>query len=60
MKSVIIFNAIIWAVVIIIASALYRDSENFIYLLGSLLAGFSLQNGITLDYLKRNKISESK
>lgn len=57
MKNLIIFNAVIWAALIFIASALYKGSENFVYLLGSLLAGFTLQNGFTYNYLKRNKNS---
>ncbi len=55
MKSILIINALIWAAVIFIASWFFRDSENYNYLLGALVVGFTLQNGLTYQFLKRQQ-----
>ena len=55
MKRILIINAFIWAGVIIIASWLYNSSEGYIYLLGALAVGFTLQNGFIYNYFKKNK-----
>ncbi len=55
MKSILIINALIWAAVILIASWFFRDSENYNYLLGALVVGFTLQNGLTYQFLKRQQ-----
>lgn len=53
MKSILILNALIWSAVILTAAWLYRDTPDFIYLLGALTVGFTLQNGYTYNYLKK-------
>ena len=55
MKKILITNAIIWAVVLILASLLFKDTENYKYLLGILVVGFTLQNGFTYEALRKNK-----
>ncbi|HMQ68785.1 MAG TPA: hypothetical protein PKA90_07425 [Ignavibacteria bacterium] len=52
MKTLIIINAFIWAAVIFSASYLYKGSEDFKYLLGIMVIGFTLQNGLTYNFLK--------
>ncbi|WP_166435191.1 hypothetical protein [Christiangramia sabulilitoris] len=54
MKKLLIINALIWAVVIMIASWLYNGSEEYVYLLGALAVGFTLQNGFTYNFFKRS------
>lgn len=56
MKKILIINAIIWAGVILIAGWLYQGSANYLYLLGALCVGFSLQNGFTYQYLKEKNL----
>lgn len=55
MKKVLIINAIIWAIVIVTASYLTKDSENYKYLLGVLVVAFTLQNGFTYEILRKKK-----
>lgn len=55
MNKILIINAIIWAVVIVVASLLFKDTENFKYLLGILVIGFTLQNGFTYETLRKKK-----
>ncbi|WP_202912767.1 hypothetical protein [Christiangramia aestuarii] len=57
MKKLLIINAIIWALVILVASWLYNGSSGYNYLLGVLVVGFTLQNGLTYNYLKKKKTS---
>lgn len=55
MKNTLIINAVIWAVVILIASYLYKDTENYKYLFGILLVGAGLQNAIISKALRKEK-----
>ena len=55
MKKVLIINAIIWAIVIVTVSQLTKDSDNNKYLLGIMLVGFVLQNGLTYSIMKNMK-----
>ena len=53
MKNVLIVNAIVWAVVILIASYLYKDTESYQYLFGALLVGAGLTNAVIYNALKK-------
>ncbi len=55
MKKLLIINAIIWAFVIMIASWLYNGSSGYMYLLGALVVGFTLQNGLTYTYFIKSR-----
>jgi hypothetical protein len=53
MKSILI-NAVIWALVILLASYLYKDTENYKYLFGILIVAAGLQNAIFYNALKKD------
>ena len=53
MKNILIISAIIWAVVILFASYLYSDIENYKYLFGLLLVAAGLQNALIYNGLKK-------
>ncbi|MDX1408639.1 MAG: hypothetical protein R3330_10915 [Saprospiraceae bacterium] len=53
MKRILIINALIWAAVILSISFLFKDSPNWEYALGILVVAFTLQNGLTSQYLTR-------
>ena len=53
MKNILIISAVIWAVVILLASYLYSDTENYKYLFGVLLVAAGLQNGLIYNALKK-------
>ena len=53
MKNILILSAIIWAVVILLASYLYSGTENFKYLFGVLLVAAGLQNALIYNGLKK-------
>ena len=55
MKNVLIVNAIIWASIILLASYLYKDTENYKYLFGALVVGAGFTNAIIYDALKKGK-----
>ncbi|WP_156833771.1 hypothetical protein [Christiangramia salexigens] len=55
MKKVLIYNAITWALVILVTSFIFKDHENYEYLLGILVIGFTLQNSLTFSILKNKK-----
>lgn len=55
MNKILIMNAIIWAAVILAASYLFKDNDDYNYLLGILTVGFTLQNGFTYTILKKMK-----
>jgi len=55
MKNVLIINALIWAAVILIASYLFRDAENYKYLFGVLVVAAGLQNSIIYNARKKEK-----
>lgn len=55
MKKLIIINAIVWAVVILIASYLYKDTENYKYLFGVLVVAAGLMNAIIYNAQKKAK-----
>ena len=57
MKRLLIINAIIWAAVILIASYLCHDSENYKVLFGVLVVGAGLQNSLMYSYTKDRKKS---
>ncbi len=59
MKKLLIINALIWAVIIMIASWLYNGSAGYTYLLGALAVGFILQNGFTYTYFKKSTGNKS-
>jgi len=46
MKKIILINAIIWASMILIASWLFKGDENYFYMFGALLVGFTLINSM--------------
>lgn len=56
MKKVLIVNAIIWAIVMLNASYLYKDTEGYKYLFGALIVGAGLTNAIIYSALKKGKI----
>ena len=56
MKNLIIINAIIWAVVILLASYLLKDAENYEYLFGILLVAAGLQNSLIYNAIKKKKV----
>ncbi|MDB9990595.1 hypothetical protein OAD79_04020 [Flavobacteriales bacterium] len=53
MKNILIISAIIWAVVILLASYLYSGTENFKYLFGVLLVAATLQNALIYNAQKK-------
>ena len=53
MKNILILSAMIWVVVILLASYLYSDTENYKYLFGILLVAAGLQNGLIYNALKK-------
>lgn len=55
MKVLLIINAIIWAAVILVAGWFFHDSPDYMYLLGALSLGFTLQNGFTYQYMRKKK-----
>ena len=56
MKTVLIVNALVWAIVILLASYLYKDTEGYKYLFGALVIGAGLTNSIIYSALKKGKI----
>lgn len=52
MKKVLLINALIWAGVILVASTLVGDHPQYQFLIGALVVGFTLQNGLTYAFLK--------
>jgi len=53
MKKILILNAIIWAIVILVASTLVGDHKNYQLLIGVIAVGFTLQNGFSYALLKQ-------
>ena len=53
MKNILILSAMIWVVVILLASYLYSDTENYKYLFGVLLVAAGLQNALIYNGLKK-------
>ena len=54
MNKILIVNALIWAAVFLLSAYFYNGTENYKYLVGILLVGFTLQNGFTYTALKKN------
>jgi hypothetical protein len=57
MKRLMIKNAILWATVILAASFLYHDSENYEVLFGVLVVSAGLQNSLMYRYTLNRKKS---
>jgi hypothetical protein len=55
MKKILLLNAIIWAIVILVASTLVGDHENYQLLIGVIAVSFTLQNGFTYTFLKQKE-----
>jgi hypothetical protein len=55
MKNLLIINAVIWAAVILLASYLLKDAENYKYLFSILLIAAGLQNGVIYNAMKKGK-----
>lgn len=55
MGKILIINAIIWAAVILIASYLVKDHENYKYLFGVLILAAGLENGLIFSFFKKKK-----
>jgi glucose-6-phosphate-specific signal transduction histidine kinase len=55
MKNLLIISAIIWAIVILAASYLMKDHDNYQSLFGVLLVAAGLHNGIIYNALKKEK-----
>lgn len=55
MKKLLIINALIWAIVILLASYLLKGSENYNALFGILLVAAGLQNAVIYEVLKKKK-----
>ncbi len=53
MKNILILSAMIWVVVILLASYLYSDTENYKYLFGILLVAAGLQNALIYNARKK-------
>ena len=56
MKNILIISAIIWVVVILHASYLYSDTENYKYLFGVLLVAVGLQNALIYNAMKKQQL----
>jgi hypothetical protein len=56
MKNILIISAIIWVVVILLASYLYSDTENYKYLFGVLLVAVGLQNALIYNAMKKQQL----
>ena len=57
MKNVLILSAIIWAVVILLASYLYSDTENYEYLFGILIVGAGFHHTMIYNAQKKQSLS---
>ncbi|KAA3637622.1 MAG: hypothetical protein DWQ02_06450 [Bacteroidetes bacterium] len=57
MKKVLIWNALIWAAVILIASYLFKDSEQYEILFGVLIVSATLTNALIHDAGKKMRKS---
>jgi hypothetical protein len=57
MKTVLIVNALVWAIVILLASYLYKETEGYKYLFGALVIGAGFTNAIIYSALKKEKNS---
>ncbi|WP_445382654.1 hypothetical protein [Robiginitalea sp. IMCC43444] len=55
MKKLLILNALIWAAVILIASYLYKGTENYQFLFGTLVVAAILTNGFIYEILRSKK-----
>jgi hypothetical protein len=53
MKKMLILNALIWAAVILITSYLLGDHHNSQMIIGIMAVAFTLQNGFTYSFLKK-------
>ena len=60
MKNILILSAMIWVVVILLASYLYSDTENYKYLFGVLLVAAGLQNALIYSALKNKFYKKPK
>lgn len=55
MSKILIINAIIWALVILIAAYLFNDHENYKYLFGVLIVAVGLENALISFFMKKKK-----
>lgn len=58
-RYLIIINAIIWALVILLASYFVKEAENYKQLFSVLIVAAILQNGILLNAIKKGKSNKS-
>lgn len=55
MKKIILINAIIWASMILIAAWLFKGDDNYFYMFGALLVGFTLINSLLSEEQRKKK-----
>jgi len=55
MKKIILINAIVWAILILVSSYLFKGHENWNYFFAFLLVTFSLINGYLASKLAKQK-----
>lgn len=58
MKKIQLLNAVIWAIVILSSSWLFRESTNVGYLLVILIMGAGLTNSLFTSALKKTPVKE--
>lgn len=54
MKNTLILNALVWAAVILIASYLFKDANNYKYLFMLLISGAAISQTFLTAHIKNN------
>jgi len=55
MKKIILINAIIWATIVLGGTYLFKGSENWNYLFGTILVAFSIVNDLMTNQMRKDK-----
>ncbi|WP_397362425.1 hypothetical protein [Olleya sp. R77988] len=55
MKKIILINAIVWAVIILVGSYLFKENPNWKYFFAIVLVAFSIINGFLSNKIKKDK-----
>lgn len=55
MNKLLLINAVIWAIEILLAAYLVKESKNYKYLFGVLIVAAGLSNALIHQFLKKDK-----
>ncbi|QCE39959.1 hypothetical protein [Psychroserpens sp. NJDZ02] len=55
MKKLILINAIVWVTIVLVGACLFKGSENWNYLFGTILVAFSIVNGLMTNQMRKDK-----